>query len=150
MARPGPNAWNPEKYPQKTRKYPQQWTCLVFGYFSVFWGYVLGAQNFGQEGIFSVFFVEIPGQAISGLCSRPGRTLREKAFKDNSVFAAAPLDKRIAVLLKNSENSIEVILRSSLQDLDPNCQIFCIFLQHHVSERTITRVSRNQTLARIK
>ena len=36
---------------------------------------MLGAQNFGPGGIFSVFFVEIPGRAISGLCSKSGRLL---------------------------------------------------------------------------
>ena len=35
---------------------------------------MLGVQNFGLGGIFSVFFVEIPGRAISGLCSRSGRS----------------------------------------------------------------------------
>ena len=34
----------------------------------------MGVQNFGPGGIFSVFFVEIPGLAISGLCSRSGRS----------------------------------------------------------------------------
>ena len=56
-----------------------KWAFLVFrgyffGIFGVFWGYFAGVQSFGPRGIFSVFSMEIPGRAISGLCSRSGRS----------------------------------------------------------------------------
>ena len=52
---------------------------LVFwGYFSgifgAFWGYYLGGPESWAGGIFSVFLVETPGSAISGLSSRWGHS----------------------------------------------------------------------------
>ena len=82
----------PKKYPRAEILEPQENTPKIpkkyqnahfliflgyfFGIFGVFWGEILGVQNFGPGGIFSVFFVEIPGRAISGLCSRSGRSQR--------------------------------------------------------------------------
>ena len=74
----------PPKYPENTEKIPQNtknarfW--YFFGIFSVFGGIFLGFQNFCPRGIFSVFFVEIPGRAISGLCSRSGRSYGQRAI----------------------------------------------------------------------
>ena len=71
------------EYPENTKKNTEQipkMRILVFwgyfwGIFGVFWGSILGVRNFGP-GVyfFSVFFVEIPARAISGLCSRLGRS----------------------------------------------------------------------------
>ena len=76
---PGPKFWTPRIYPQNTpkipKKYPENTENAYFGIFSVFLGYFLGVPEFRPAGgIFSVFFVEIPGRAISGLCSRSGRS----------------------------------------------------------------------------
>ena len=66
-----------------------------FGIFGVFWGQILGVQNFGPGGIFSVFLVETPGQAISGgrgvlkccLLSAPDRVIEVVT----AIVIAAPL-----------------------------------------------------------
>ena len=66
----------PPKYLENTEKIPPKYQkCVFWGYFSVFWGYFPGVPEFQPGAIFSVFFVEIPGRAISGLCSRSGRSL---------------------------------------------------------------------------
>ena len=53
-----------KKYPEKTQK------CVFWVFFWYFGGVFLGFQNFGPGGIFSVFFVEIPGRATLGLSGR--------------------------------------------------------------------------------
>ena len=68
---------DPKKIPRKYRKNTQNGHFWYFGgIFSVFSGYFEGkfreSRISGRGGIFSVFFVEIPGRAISGLCSRSG------------------------------------------------------------------------------
>ena len=74
---PGAEILDPKKIPRKYRKNTQNGHFRYFGgiFFGIF-GRILrvnsGSQNFGPRGIFSVFFVEIPAQAISGLCSRSG------------------------------------------------------------------------------
>ena len=65
----------PPKYPKNTEKIPRKYPKYVFLVFSRYFGGIfLGFQNFGPNGIFSAFFVEIPGRAILGLCSRSGRS----------------------------------------------------------------------------
>ena len=72
-----PKFWNPKKTPKKYRKNTRNGHFWYFwGIFSVFSGYFQGVQNFRPGGIFSAFFVEIPGRAISRLCSY-GRVLLE-------------------------------------------------------------------------
>ena len=74
----------PPKCPENTEKIPpkyQKCTFLVFSRY--FWGIFLGFQNFGPRGIFLVFFVEIPGRAISGLCSRSGRSQYKTILRNN-------------------------------------------------------------------
>ena len=76
---PGPKFWTPRIYLQNTpkipKKYPKNTKNAHFGYFfGVFSGYFLGVQNFAPERFFWVFFVEIPGRAISELCSRSGHS----------------------------------------------------------------------------
>ena len=83
-----PNLEFPQKIPKKNSpraeilEYPkntEKRAFLVFwGYFfGIFWGILgvnSGSPEFRAEGyFFLVFFVEIPGGAISGLCSRSGR-----------------------------------------------------------------------------
>ena len=58
------NAGNSRKHPAKNGH---------FWYF-VFWRCFLGVQNFVSGGILFGIFVDIPGSAISGLCSKPGRS----------------------------------------------------------------------------
>ena len=75
----GPKFWNPDKIPRKYRRHAPKTGILgisgtFFGIFSVFWGYFWRSRISGREGIFSVFFVEIPGQGVPGLCSRSGRS----------------------------------------------------------------------------
>ena len=74
----GQEFWSPKKIPQKYRKNTKNAYFWHFvGIFSVFSGYFGGkfwSPEFRAGGIFSVFFVEIPGRAISGLCSRSGRS----------------------------------------------------------------------------
>ena len=66
---------NPKKIPPKTRK-PKMDIFGIFGvcfrYFQGIFGVNSGSPEF-RAGV-SVFFVEIPGRAISGLCSRSGRS----------------------------------------------------------------------------
>ena len=67
----------PPKYPENTPKIlPKYQKCPFWEYvFRVFWGCSLGVPEFRPGGgIFSVLLVEIPGRAISGLCSRSGRS----------------------------------------------------------------------------
>ena len=72
------SAWNLRpKYPDNIlKKTPQMPVCgIFFGILGVFsWGSRISARG----GMFLEFFGEIPGRAISGLCSRPGRF--RKAF----------------------------------------------------------------------
>ena len=68
---PGPKFWTPRISPKNTEKNTKNahfwyFARYFFGIFGVFWGEDLGVQNFGPGGIFSVFFVAIPGWAISG------------------------------------------------------------------------------------
>ena len=71
----------PKKYRKNTEKIPPKYQKCPFGVFSrYFRGIFLGFQNFGAGGIFSIFFVEIPGRAISGLCSRSGRSQTHLRF----------------------------------------------------------------------
>ena len=62
-----PKIWNHKKYPEKNSQNGDFW---------VFRGSLGGrfweSSVSGRGGIFSVFFVEIPGRAISGVCSRSG------------------------------------------------------------------------------
>ena len=95
---------NPKKYPQARnsgtpkipKKYPKQAFLVFWGVlfciFGVFFGEILGVQNFGPEGIFSVCFVEISGRAISGLCSRSGRS---QPSSENEAIKRGPLGERI-------------------------------------------------------
>ena len=62
------------KYPENTKKYPRNTKKCAFWLFFGIFGVFLGAPEFRPGGLFSVFFVEIPGRAISGLCSRSGRS----------------------------------------------------------------------------
>ena len=75
---PARNSGLPEftpKNPKNTEKIPPKYQNDHFWYFfGIFGGIFLGFQNFGQGGIFSVFFVESPGWAISGLCSSSGHS----------------------------------------------------------------------------
>ena len=65
----------PPKYPENTEKIPRKYRkCVFLVFFRYFGGIFLGFQNFGPGGIFLVFFVEIAGRAILGLCSRSGRS----------------------------------------------------------------------------
>ena len=75
----GQKFWSPKKIPQKYRKNTKSGHFWYFGgIFSAFSGYFGGkcweSRISGWGGIFSVFFVEIQGGAISGLCSRSGRS----------------------------------------------------------------------------
>ena len=74
----------PRKYGKNIPKTAQ--TPILFSFWCL-WG-ISGFQNFGLGGIFSVFLVEIPERAISGLCSRPGRSRKwaECCF-DNTLSA---------------------------------------------------------------
>ena len=79
---PGPNSGTPRKYPQNT---PKMTKLRIFGIlggiFWVFSGYFGGkfweSRISGRVFFFSVFFVEIPGRATSGLCSRSGRSQKK-------------------------------------------------------------------------
>ena len=77
----------PKKYRRNTPKIPKM---TVFGIFSVFWGIFWGVQNFGLGAIFSVFFVEIPGRATSGLCSRRGHSQELWTLEDK--YPKAPFE----------------------------------------------------------
>ena len=76
---PGPKFWNSKKIPQKYRKNTKN---AHFGYFGgifpAFSGYFGGkfweSRISGRGVFFRIFFVEIPGRATSGLCSRSGRS----------------------------------------------------------------------------
>ena len=46
----------------------------VAGIFLVIWGYFLEDPDFWSGGICAESVVEIPGLAVLGLCSRPGRS----------------------------------------------------------------------------
>ena len=83
---PGPKFWTPRIYPQNTpkipKKYPQNTPNAHFWYFIGILGVFSWGSRISAQGVFfSVFFVEIPGGAISGLCSRSGRS------QDWSVFS---------------------------------------------------------------
>ena len=90
---PGPKFWTPGIYPQNTPKIPKNTPKIpkmpVWGIFSVFSGYLnfLGFQNLGPGGIFSAFFVEVPGRAISG--SVAGRGVLNCSVTVCSVFSCA-------------------------------------------------------------
>ena len=82
----------PPKTPIRRRPFgPPAKPPLLLGFsiqkrsFLVFWGYFFGISRYfqgkfwesrisGRGVFFPVFFVEIPGRAISGLCSRRGRS----------------------------------------------------------------------------
>ena len=68
---PRPEILDSQNFAQNTLKIPKN---AHFGIFSVFLGYFLGVPEFRPGGYFSVFFVEIPGRAISGLCSKSGHS----------------------------------------------------------------------------
>ena len=53
-----------------------------------FWGILLGFQNFGPGGIFSVFFVEIPVGPCDGLCQGyvAGRGVLNGRLSDSPCF----------------------------------------------------------------
>ena len=74
---PGRNSGNPRKCSENTPKIPKMGIFGILGvFFGDFWGILgvnSGSQNFGPGGIFWVFSMEVPGRAISGLCSRSGR-----------------------------------------------------------------------------
>ena len=82
---PGRNSGTPTKYPKNTEKIPK---IRIFGIFRVFFWYfrgILGVNSGSPEFraggyFFGVFFVEIPGRAISGLCSRSGRSQQNKGL----------------------------------------------------------------------
>ena len=61
----------PRKYRKNTPKIPK---IIVLVFFRYFWGISWGSKKNGLGPIFSVFFVESPGRAISGLCSRQGHS----------------------------------------------------------------------------
>ena len=101
MARPGSSTKNTEKRPPRAEILePQENTPKIlentknthFLYFrdifsvlsGYFGGIFLGFQNFGPGGLFSAFFVEIPGRVISGLCSRSGRSQIWEALSNMS------------------------------------------------------------------
>ena len=70
----------PPKYPENTKKYPQNTKNARFGYFFRYFGvFSWDSRISAPGGIFSAFFVEIPGRAISGLCSRSGRSQISRA-----------------------------------------------------------------------
>ena len=76
---PRPEILDSRIYPKNTPKIPKKYRkntkIRIFSvFFRYFRGIFLGFQNFGPGGIFLVFFVEIPARAISGLCSRSGRS----------------------------------------------------------------------------
>ena len=66
------------KIPPNTPKIPQKITpkyqkCPFFWYFFGIFRVFLGAPEFRPRGfLFCVFFVELPGRGVSGLCSRSG------------------------------------------------------------------------------
>ena len=67
-----PEILDPQQTPRKyqrtspeIRRRPSLFFCIFVGIFSAF-------QNFGAGSVFSAFFVEFPGPAIAGLCSRLG------------------------------------------------------------------------------
>ena len=73
----------PKKYPKKIpQKYRKNTKMRIFWYFGVSFRYFRGllglnsgSPEFRSAGYFLGFFlVEIPGRAISGLCSRSGRS----------------------------------------------------------------------------
>ena len=68
MARPGLSTKNIAKI---LPKYPK---CPFWLFFRYFGGIFLRFQNLGPGGIFSAFFMEILGRAISGLCNRSGHS----------------------------------------------------------------------------
>ena len=82
----------PKNTPEIPKKIPKMGILGILGvffrYFRGILGEILGVQNFGPGGIFSVFFVEIPGRAISGLCSRSGRSQKKGVNMKN--FAGNP------------------------------------------------------------
>ena len=95
---PGPKFWKPKKTPPKYRKNTKNGQLFIFknyfgGILSVFWGY-LGefweSRTLGRGGgISPVFFVEIPGRAISDLCSKPGGSQRKRdVYEPTSQFHA--------------------------------------------------------------
>ena len=73
-----PKFWNPKKTPPNYRKKKLPKT-VIFSVFSRYFQGFLGGKFWSPEFragffffFFSVFFVEIRGRAIWGLCSRPG------------------------------------------------------------------------------
>ena len=65
---------NTPKYRKNTKNAHFWYFGAIFSVFSGYFGVISGSPEFRAGGIFSVFFVEIPGRAISGLCSRSGRS----------------------------------------------------------------------------
>ena len=63
-----PKVWTTQNTPRKEKRKKKN-------YFPAVWGHSLRDpfQIFWAGGILSAFFVEIPGLASKGLCSRPGR-----------------------------------------------------------------------------
>ena len=67
-----------ENTPQNTGKIPKMRILGILGVFLRYFRGILGVNSGSPEfragGIFSVFFVDILGRAIAGLCSRSGRS----------------------------------------------------------------------------
>ena len=95
---PGPEFWTPGKYPEKIPKKMQKRPFLVF--FRYFFGVFFRFQNFRPGAIFSVFFVEIPHRAISGLCSRSGgfSILSQRYPRSTSAYSTIPSRKQLELL----------------------------------------------------
>ena len=86
----GRNSGTPRKYPKNTEKNTKNAHFWYFGgIFSIFSGNFGGkfweSRISGRGVFFRYFFVEIPGRAISGLCSRSGRSQRYWSIECSSL-----------------------------------------------------------------
>ena len=66
--------WPDLELPRKNRKHTPRAEILERKNTEKIPNFLLGVQNFGPGAFFSLFFMELPGRAIPGLCSRSGRS----------------------------------------------------------------------------
>ena len=101
----GPKFWNAKEIPKKYRENTKNAHFWYFGgIFSVFSGYFGGkfweSRISGRGVFFSVFLLEIRDRAISGLCSRSGRSQIEPP----SAVPGSSVTARFAVPSRTSKN----------------------------------------------
>ena len=70
----GRNSGTPRKYPKNTEKIPKVRILGTLGVFFWYFRGILGVNSGSPEFRAGGYFLEIPGRAISGLCSRSGRS----------------------------------------------------------------------------